>query len=218
MAFSRQEYWSGLPVPSLLHELVTVISSLLIPILWVKVLVSQSCPTLFPMPWTKADKAPLVHGISEARILEWVAISFSRGSSWLRDWTLVSCITSRFLTSEPLGKPILWVQDEKIWGTGVLGKMLWSHKLGSGSARIQAVWLQSLSCFLPSVLKAKSSQSKKLSLGSVAVVGMQRWICQEAEGLNLGPSSAENLPGGPSSVNTILQKLTKIYMKKIHIF
>ena len=32
-----------------------------------------------------------VHGTSEARILEWVAISCSRGSSWLRDWTYVSC-------------------------------------------------------------------------------------------------------------------------------
>ena len=62
-------------------------------ILWVKVLVFQSCLTLFPTPWTKAHKAPLVHGISEARILEWVAISCSRGSSWLRDRTYVSCVS-----------------------------------------------------------------------------------------------------------------------------
>ena len=33
-----------------------------------------------------------VHGISQARISEWVAISFSRRSSWPRDWTHVSCI------------------------------------------------------------------------------------------------------------------------------
>ena len=39
-----------------------------------------------------------VHGIFQARILEWVAISFSRGSSWLRDRTLVSCIAGRFFT------------------------------------------------------------------------------------------------------------------------
>ena len=115
----------------------------------------------------------------------------------------------RFLTPESLGKPILWVQDEKIWGTEVLDKMLRSHKLGSGSARIQAVGLQSLSSFLPSVLKAKSSQSNKLSLGSVAVVEMQRWIYQEAEGLNSGPSFAENLPGGPSSY--IFVNFAKIY-------
>ena len=33
-----------------------------------------------------------VHGILQARIQEWVAISFSRGSSWPKDWTRVSCI------------------------------------------------------------------------------------------------------------------------------
>ena len=32
-----------------------------------------------------------VHGIFQARALQWVAISFSRGSSWPRDWTHVSC-------------------------------------------------------------------------------------------------------------------------------
>ena len=37
-----------------------------------------------------------VHGILQARVLEWVAISFSRGSSRPRDWTLVSCIAGRF--------------------------------------------------------------------------------------------------------------------------
>ena len=36
-----------------------------------------------------------VHGIFQARTLEWVAISFSRGSSWPRDWPQVSCIAGR---------------------------------------------------------------------------------------------------------------------------
>ena len=39
-----------------------------------------------------------VHGNLQARILEWLAIPFSRGSSWLRDWTRVSCIAGRFFT------------------------------------------------------------------------------------------------------------------------
>ena len=39
-----------------------------------------------------------LHGILQARILEWVAISFSRGSSQPRDRTWVSCITGRFFT------------------------------------------------------------------------------------------------------------------------
>ena len=39
-----------------------------------------------------------VHGIFQARVLEWVAISFSRGSSWTRDQTQVSCIAGRRFT------------------------------------------------------------------------------------------------------------------------
>ena len=39
-----------------------------------------------------------VHGILQARILDWVAVAFSRGSSWHRDRTLVSCIEGRFFT------------------------------------------------------------------------------------------------------------------------
>ena len=46
-----------------------------------------------------------VHGILQARILKWVAIPSSKGSSQSRDWTQVSLITSGFLPSEPLGKP-----------------------------------------------------------------------------------------------------------------
>ena len=51
-----------------------------------------------------------VHGISQAKILEWVASSFSRGSSQPRDWLCVSCIscvTGRLFTSGPPGKPFL---------------------------------------------------------------------------------------------------------------
>ena len=39
-----------------------------------------------------------VYGILQARILEWIAIPFSRGSSWSRDWPWVSCIAGRFFT------------------------------------------------------------------------------------------------------------------------
>ena len=39
-----------------------------------------------------------VHGLLQTRILEWVAILFSKGSSWPRDWTWVSCIASSFFT------------------------------------------------------------------------------------------------------------------------
>ena len=46
-----------------------------------------------------------IHEILQARILEWVAIPFSRGSSWPRDRTQVSCIVGGFFTSVLPGKP-----------------------------------------------------------------------------------------------------------------
>ena len=49
---------------------------------------------LFATPWTC-----IVHGILQARILEWVAFPFSRGSSQCRDQTQVSHIVGRFFTS-----------------------------------------------------------------------------------------------------------------------
>ena len=56
--------------------------------------VAQSCPTLCdPMDCSLPGSS--VHGIFQAVILEWIAISFSRGSSQLRDRTRVSCIVDR---------------------------------------------------------------------------------------------------------------------------
>ena len=65
---------------------------------------AQSCPSLCdPMDYSPPGSS--VHGISQARILEWVAISFSEGSSPPRDRPRASCIASRFFTAEPSGKP-----------------------------------------------------------------------------------------------------------------
>ena len=58
---------------------------------WVKV--AQSCPTLYN------SKDDTFHGILQARILEWVAFPFSRGSSQPRDQTQVSLIAGGFFTS-----------------------------------------------------------------------------------------------------------------------
>ena len=59
----------------------------------VKVKVSQLCLTLCdPMEHT-------VHGVLQVRILEWVAVPFSSGSSQPRDGTQVFCIVGRFFTS-----------------------------------------------------------------------------------------------------------------------
>ena len=62
----------------------------------VKVKSSLSRVRLFAIQWTVVYQAPL--SIFQAWILEWVAISFSMGSSWPRDWTQVSRIVGRGFT------------------------------------------------------------------------------------------------------------------------
>ena len=61
--------------------------------LWLFSFESESCPVLSnslpPMDYT-------VHGILQARILEWVAFPFSRGSSRPRNWSGISCIAGGF--------------------------------------------------------------------------------------------------------------------------
>ena len=61
------------------------------------VLVAQSCLTLCD-PMDCGPPGSSVPGILQAKILEWVAISFSRGSSQPRDLTHVSCTAGRFFT------------------------------------------------------------------------------------------------------------------------
>ena len=68
--------------------------------------VSQSCPTLRNNPLDCSPLGSSVHGIPQTRILEWVAISSSRGSSRPRDWTLMSCVSC-------IGRQILYH-----WATG----------------------------------------------------------------------------------------------------
>ena len=62
----------------------------------VKLLAAQSCPTLCN-PMDCSLPVSSVHGILQARILEWVAIPFSRGSSSRRGWTHSSCTGGQIL-------------------------------------------------------------------------------------------------------------------------
>ena len=80
MGFSRQEYWSGMPLPSPKTRF----------IFFSHLVVSDS---LRPVDCSPPSFS--VHGILQARILERVAISFSRGSSRPRDRTQVSHIAGR---------------------------------------------------------------------------------------------------------------------------
>ena len=56
--------------------------------------VAQLCLTLRD-PMDCSLPGSFIHGIFQARVLEWVAISFSRGASWPRDQTQVSPIVGR---------------------------------------------------------------------------------------------------------------------------
>ena len=69
-------------------------------------LVAKSCPTL-AIPWTVYRLlGSSVHGMSQASILEVTAISFSRGSSWPRDQTRLSCIAGRVLINWAIRKAL----------------------------------------------------------------------------------------------------------------
>ena len=72
--------------------------------------IAQSCLTLCD-PMDCSPPGSSLHGILQARILEWVAIPFSRGSSQPRDWTQVSRIAGRHFN--------LWATRE-VPGDGIL--------------------------------------------------------------------------------------------------
>ena len=61
---------------------------------------------LFATPWTVAHQASLSMGFSRQRILEGIAVPFSRGTSQPKDRTLVSCIAGRFFTIWATGKSV----------------------------------------------------------------------------------------------------------------
>ena len=105
MEFFRQEYCSGLPFPTpgvLPHPVFpaypALTGGLFTRATWEKKEkeseVAQSCPTLCD-PLDCSLPGSSVHGILQARIVEWVAISFCRGSSRPRDRTEISHIAGR---------------------------------------------------------------------------------------------------------------------------
>ena len=104
-------------------------------------LVTKLCPTLCH-PMDSSLPGSSVHGISKDRILEWVAISLSRGSSRPRDWTLVSCIGRQILyhwaTREAL-LPLAGCFFSPYWG--LRWCVYWDPKQGSlGWGRLVKVY------------------------------------------------------------------------------
>ena len=75
--------------------------------------VTQLCLTLCD-PLDCSPPCSSIHGIIQARVLEWVAISFSRGSFRLRDWIQVSRIVGRCFTVEPPDIKV-WPKSNPLW-------------------------------------------------------------------------------------------------------
>ena len=74
-------------------------------------LVARSCPTLCnPLDYSLPSSS--VHRIFQARILRWVAISPSRGSSHLGIDPVAPALQADSLPTEPLGKPVIMISDE----------------------------------------------------------------------------------------------------------
>ena len=86
-----------------------------------------------------------VHGISQARILEWVTISFSRGSSQHRNQTCVSYIAGRFFTTVPPEKSYFHVtsMENKVWR---LNSLLKVTNLGMMEWRLELKLSNSQAC------------------------------------------------------------------------
>ena len=85
-------------------------------------LVTKSCPTFCdPMDYSLPGFS--VHGIAQARILEWVDISFSRGSSQSRDQTQVSTLQTGSLPLSHKGRPY----DPKDVGDLISGSSAFSY-------------------------------------------------------------------------------------------
>ena len=97
-----------------------------------KVKVAQSCPTLCgPMDYT-------VHGILQARILEWVAFPFSRGFSQPRVRTQVSHIAGGFLPAEPPGKP----KNTGVGSLSLLQQIFQTYDLNQGLLHCRQILYQ----------------------------------------------------------------------------
>ena len=119
----------------------------------VKVKVTQSCPTLCD------PRDCIFHGILQPRILEWVAVPFSRGSSQYRDQTQVSQHCRRILYQLWLRRESICLQCSIPGFSPWVGKISWRRK-----------W-QSTPVFLPG-----KSHGRRRSL-----VGYSPWGCKELD-------------------------------------
>ena len=108
-------------------------------------------------PWT------IVHGILQARIQEWVAVSFSRGSSQPRDLTQVSHITDRFWASHrALVVKNRLATAEDIRDTGSIPGLIRSPVEGKGYPLQYSGLENSMDCIVHEVAKSQTQLSDEI--------------------------------------------------------
>ena len=138
----------------------------------IKVLVPKLRPILSdPMDYSPPGSS--VHGILQARILEWVAISFSRGSSQPRDWTWISRIAGKLLLTEPLclhsHHPNLFLLHAfcSLWLPAPHGLLRVNPRTQNGFSALSAVTLPSA---FPIVFDSRENWGQLMSCGGVAPI------------------------------------------------
>ena len=155
---------------------------------WVHAKSPQSCPTLGD-PMDCRPPGSSVHGLLQARVLEWVSMPSSRGSSQPWDWTQVSCLAGGFFTSATWEAPHLghfWIKK------GLLEVRLgWQHSPGHKGV---SFWPDLLAC-LPPLPQSWSQWGHRhqISLVSVAMLFFLylKWVSSSTAKFN--PTSPSDL-------------------------
>ena len=117
---------------------------------WAIWIIAPLCLTLCN-PMDCSPPGSSVYGILQARILEWVTISSSRGSSQPRDWTWVSCIAGRFFT--------IWATRKAQYIMYICSLALWKNHLSLRNELVTIVKIKML-LFLEISLNKKTGQGK----------------------------------------------------------
>ena len=166
----------------------------------VKVLAAQSCLThCNPMDYSPPGSS--VHGIFQARILEWVAIFFSRVSSWLRDRTQFFHIAGRFFYRLHQGSPYIYnifgkttIQLLCLFLTGLFVFLFWSCRVLYILQMHSPYWIYDLQILSPIMgfpggSDGKESACSAVDPGSIPGSG---WSPGEGNGYPLQYSCLEN--------------------------
>ena len=147
--FSRQEYWSGLPYPP-----------------------PEGLRNAGIDPSSPALQADSLLSAPQERpwILEWVAYLFSKGSSWPRNQTRISCISGRFFTS--------WATREAIYiyiFLSLVGELRFPKPCGQRKKKKTWTWMITIVLLVIATKQNFSVQIVTYSCNRMLVINMKQW-------------------------------------------